>query len=261
MKRIFFVFLTPLFLFTPPAQGRGDSLAEIIPLVKNSVVAVGTYNIKNKPRTQFYGSGVLIDSEGLIVTANHVIHALSRNMQRDFLRVFLYRDPKSKGYPVKVIAQSNRYDLALLKCEGTDFPYLETDKERQLKEGERIAFCGYPYGMILGLYPTTHQGIISSISPNILPVADTAELNAQTVRALSTKYDIYHLDAVVYPGHSGGPVFDPETGKLLGIVSSGLFKKQAQATKFKLPTGISYAIPIEHLDDLLSQSSSPEMNK
>lgn len=227
------------------------SLPNVIEEIKTSVVAVGTYQLKRNPRAIMYGSGVLLSSTGLIATANHVLDSMAKNNEANFLRVYLYNDSQKRGYAATIIAQSPKYDLALLQIEGTDFPYLEKGTSSGLREGDEIAFSGYPYGLLLGMRVTTHRGIISSISPNILPVVSAKELSPAIKRALASKYNILHLDAVAYPGHSGGPLFDPKSGKVLGIITSGLFKEVQGETKFKLPTGISYAIPIEHVEELL----------
>lgn len=227
-----------------------DSFPDIVEKVKPAVVAIGIFDIKTKPMILYYGSGFFVSSDGTLVTANHVVHAISRDLKRDNLRVFLYNSAQERGLPATVIAQSNEYDLALLKCEGKDLPYLKKGSSQRLREGTEIAYCGYPYGTLLGLFPTTHRGRVSSISPNILPVATAAELTPEIVKALKTRYNIFHIDGVAYPGNSGGPVFDPQTGEALGVIVSGLIEKNSAQTKFRLPTGISYAIPIEHLDKL-----------
>lgn len=256
MKKFPGWFLLVLSLLSPGAA-RADSFPAVIKKVKPAVVAIGTFDIKTKPMVNFYGTGFLISPDGTVVTANHVIHALSRNLEREKLRIFFAGGgEEEKGAAAVVVAQSNEYDLAILKCLGKDLPYLKIGKSQQLQEGDEVAFSGYPYGNLLGLYPTTHRGRVSSISPNILPVATAAELNPAMVKALETKYNIYHLDAVAYPGNSGGPVFDPQTGEVLGVLVSGLIEKQAEG-KLKLPTGISYAIPIEYLNKLPPANGKP----
>lgn len=251
MKKFIYSFITILLIFSNLPTGRAATLPETIQQIKTSVAAVGTFNYKRQPRTLFFGSGVLISPDGLVITANHVIDAIAQNGETDNLRVFLYQDDKKHGYPAKLIKQDALYDLALLHIEGNNFPYLKRGDSSKVKEGDEVAFCGYPYGMLLDMHPTTHRGIVSSISPNILPVISTKDLSPAIRKALVTKYDIFHLDAVVYPGHSGGPLFNPITGELLGIMVCGLFKENDDDSKFKLPLGISYAIPIEHLDKVL----------
>lgn len=65
-------------------------------------------------------------------------------------------------------------------------------------------------------------------------------------------FAIFQLDATAYPGNSGGPLFDPNTGEVLGVVNMVLIKGTRESA-LSQPSGISYAIPIRHVKDLLGQ--------
>jgi S1-C subfamily serine protease len=60
------------------------------------------------------------------------------------------------------------------------------------------------------------------------------------------------LDATAYPGNSGSPVFDVDTGEVIGIINM-VFIKGSKEAALSQPSGITYAIPSIHLKDLLSQ--------
>ncbi|MFN4063813.1 MAG: trypsin-like peptidase domain-containing protein, partial [Parazoarcus communis] len=72
------------------------------------------------------------------------------------------------------------------------------------------------------------------------------------IRRLSGEvFRVYQLDATAYPGNSGSPVFDPETGEVVGVINM-VFVKGTKENILSDPSGISYAIPVEHLSNLLN---------
>jgi S1-C subfamily serine protease len=76
-------------------------------------------------------------------------------------------------------------------------------------------------------------------------------LNDKTVRRLRQgSFDIYQLDAVAYPGNSGGPVLDIETGNVVGVINMVLVRATKESA-LSQPTGITYAIPANFIDALI----------
>ena len=63
---------------------------------------------------------------------------------------------------------------------------------------------------------------------------------------------VLQLDATAYPGNSGGPLLDADTGQVLGILNMVLVKASRESA-LSQPTGISYAIPVEHLRALIER--------
>ena len=123
-----------------------------------------------------------------------------------------------------------------------------------MREGQAVAFTGFPIGGALGLSPVTHRGIISAITPIVLPGANARELNARVVQQIrSGSFDIYQLDATAYPGNSGGPLFDANRGEVLGIINM-VFVKENKEWVLSKPSGISFAIPVRFLRDLLQKA-------
>jgi S1-C subfamily serine protease len=79
------------------------------------------------------------------------------------------------------------------------------------------------------------------------------QLNERAIRSLRDgSFDIYQLDATAYPGNSGGPMFDENTGEILGVVSMA-FVKRTKESALSEPSGISYAVPIKYAIQLLQR--------
>jgi S1-C subfamily serine protease len=79
---------------------------------------------------------------------------------------------------------------------------------------------GFPVGAVLGPFAATHRGMIAAITPIAIPQARAADLDAGTLRRLTTgTFPVFQLDATAYPGNSGSPIYDPDTGDVLGIVN------------------------------------------
>ncbi len=66
-------------------------------------------------------------------------------------------------------------------------------------------------------------------------------------------FEVYALDAVAYPGNSGSPVWHPDTGEVLGVVNS-VYVKGAKEAALTDPSGISYAIPVKYVHQMLEQA-------
>jgi len=153
------------------------------------------------------------------------------------------------------VARERKYDLALLKVEGSPFGALKAGDSTKVREGQPIALCGFPFGFMLGLHPSTSAGIISSISPIAVPAINMALLDAETIEALRNPFNVFQLDATAYPGHSGGPLFDPRTGEVLGVVNSAFIRRRKEKL---ISSGISYAIPIHLAKRLLDEALKPK---
>jgi S1-C subfamily serine protease len=73
------------------------------------------------------------------------------------------------------------------------------------------------------------------------------------VRLREGNFEIYQLDATAYPGNSGGPVVDADTGRVVAIINMVLIKAGRESA-LSNPTGISYAIPVRHLIELIKSA-------
>ncbi len=107
--------------------------------------------------------------------------------------------------------------------------------------------------MVLGMYPVTHEGLISSITPIAIPRGRANELNAAIIRQLEEPWDVFQLDGTAYPGNSGSPLYDPATAEVVGVINM-VFVKESKENVLEDPSGIAYAIPIRHARALLEQA-------
>ena len=229
-----------------------DTLPETIDRVRQSVVAVGTYQPSGSPRQHFKGTGFVVGNGHLVITNNHVVPVDLDETRREQLAVFSGRGRKARFNPARVVASDPVHDLALLYI-STPLPALKLSDEQQVREGTEIAFTGFPLGMALGLYPVTHRGMVSAISPMAPPQLGSRVLTAKMIRAMRDPYDVLQLDATAYPGNSGSPLYDQESGRVLGVINSVLVKGNKEAAIEK-PSGISYAIPVRYVHELLKQA-------
>lgn len=235
----------------PPTAGEPPpTLPDIVARVRCGIGVVGTYNPANHPSLEFSASGFFVSDRGHFVTANHVLLAIAERKRLGDLRVFLPSDGNREGHPAAVVAADAQHDVAVLLVKGGHFFPLEIGDSARAREGQAIALSGFPLASFLDLHPSTCVGIISSISPIALPVQGGTP-NAEMREALRHPFDVFQLDATAYPGHSGGPLFDPQTGKVLGILNSGFIRKTKEQV---ISTGISYAMPIHLVRPTLDEA-------
>jgi len=158
------------------------------------------------------GSGVILSSDGYIVTNNHVVQEASKiiitlNDKREYTAIVVGTDPST--------------DLALLKINESELPFLTFGNSDQVKVGEWVLAVGNPFN----LTSTVTAGIISAKARdiNILGSQTSIESFLQT-------------DAVVNPGNSGGALVNTK-GELIGV-------NAAIASRTGSYIGYSFAIPV-----------------
>lgn len=237
-------------LYSPVAGS--SSLPDTIDNVRPSIVAVGTYQPSGSPRQHFRGTGFVVDNGHLVVTNYHVLPDKLDDAKREQLAVYSGRGRQARMHPAKMVASDPAHDLALLYI-STPQPPLTLAGSGTVREGTDIAFTGFPIGMALGLYPVTHRGMISAISPMAPPQLGSRVLTAKMIRAMREPYDVLQLDATAYPGNSGSPVYEQNSGRVVGVINSVLVKESKEAA-IESPSGISYAIPVVFVHELLKKA-------
>lgn len=233
---------------------RADLSATIV-AIKPSIVVVGTFNPLRSPQFMMRGTGFAVGDGSVIATNAHVVPTTMNAAQPEMLTALVSQGKELHRRSVSVIITDTDHDLTLLRISGTPLPALKFKPPEAISEGQAIAFIGFPIGGALGFSPVTHRGIISSITPIALPAGNSAQLKEKSIQRLrNSVFSIYQLDATAYPGNSGGPLFDPDTGEVIGILNM-VFVKGTKESALEKPSGISYAIPASFLLELIMKTA------
>lgn len=230
-------------------------LSSTIARIKPSVVMVGTQLATANPRFSLFGTGFAV-GERLVATNAHVIQPLLGKPEGGQLAVRLHdNEGRDQLRTAELISIDDTHDLALLRVDGPALAVLELADADAVREGMPIAFTGFPIGAALGFSPVTHRGIVSAVTSIAPPSPDSKALDAKRVRAIKAgAFHVFQLDATAYPGNSGGPLFDPESGRVLGVINM-VFVKGTRETALSQPSGISYAIPAQYLRPMIQEAS------
>lgn len=237
------------------ATAVAKDLPDVLDGVRPAVVGVGTAYPPRQPiagqkPNQILGTGFAVGDGQLVVTNHHVLPELLDHDNRQSLVVFAGRGRDARVHVARIVARDAQHDLAILRIESTRLPTLTLGDSETVREGETMAFTGFPIGAVLGLYPVTHMGIVSSITPIARTAGDSSELSAVQLQRMRNRYNVFQLDAIAYPGNSGSPVFRPDTGEVIGVVNS-VFVKESREAVLERPSGISYAIPVQYVRSLM----------
>ena len=162
------------------------------------------------------GSGFFISPDGYAVTNNHVVQN-AENVQ--------VTTDDGKLYSAKVIGTDPRTDLALIKVDGRDFPYVKL-AETTPRVGDWVLAVGNPFG----LGGTVTAGIVSARGRDI---------------GAGPYDDFIQIDAPVNKGNSGGPTFDVD-GNVIGV-NTAIFSPSGGSV------GIAFAIPADTVKSVITQ--------
>ena len=194
-----------------------DSIAALAARVIPAVVSI---SVKGAT-TSDTGSGFFLDSNGYVLTNNHVVEAAATS---GTITVEL---SNGKKYGAKLMGRDNSYDLAVLKIDVTSAPTLQLGNSDLVQVGDAVIAIGSP----LGLSGTVTSGIISSKNRAVTTGNGSGE--SSFINALQT-------DAAINPGNSGGPLVDA-TGAVIGVNSAiATLGSSRQSGSI----GLGFAIPI-----------------
>jgi serine protease Do len=230
------------------ANAHSHSITEIVAKVKPSVVGVGVYDALGAQMHQLQGTGFVFGDGTLVATNYHVIDKELDPQKVQYHIVFIGTGRNPKIAKVEIIARDREHDLAILKLPSPLTP-LKLSPPNYAEDGTEVLLTGFPIGAVLGLYPATHRGIIAATTPDVIPTQHSSQLSMNILDRLDKKFMIYQLDITAYPGNSGSPLYDAQSGEVVGILNK-VFVKESKESVLEKPSGISYAIPVKHLIDL-----------
>lgn len=210
-------------LSTKAVHDKALTIPEIAAMNGDSVVEITTETVTTGGRMgQFVsegaGSGVIIRSNGYIVTNNHVISGANK---------ITVRLKSGETYDASLVGRDVKTDLAVIKINETDLPTAIMGSSSQLVVGELAVAIGNPLGQLGG---TVTEGIISALDRDIV-------IDGESMKLLQTS-------AAINPGNSGGGLFN-QYGELIGIVNA---KSSGSGIE-----GLGFAIPIDTAKVVIDQ--------
>jgi Do/DeqQ family serine protease len=175
---------------------------------------------QNQPeqRASGLGSGVVVSSEGYILTNNHVIDAA------DEIEVALQDGSK---FPARIVGRDPETDLAVLRIDATKLPAITFANSDSVRVGDVVLAIGNPFGV----GQTVTMGIVSAMGRSHL--------------GINTFENFIQTDAAINPGNSGGALVDSK-GHLIGI-NTAIYSRTGGSL------GIGFAIPASFARDIMEQ--------
>jgi len=223
--------VTPIIRDWEPPISTGSainlpSIADIVAQVKPSVVAINTevvsYDFFNRPYTQEgAGSGWIIDSNGLVVTNNHVVEGAQTI-------TVTTNDGTSYTADIDSVATDVLNDLAVIKIDARDLPAVKIGSTSRMRVGDWVIAIGNALGQ--GIRAT--EGIISR-----------KDVSLQVDQG-QTLYDLIETSAAINPGNSGGPLVNL-AGEVIGITSAKVAQVGVE--------GMGYAISIDTASPIIQE--------
>ena len=201
------------------------NISQAVKKAVNSVVGITTVKVQRygfiEQEIDGVGSGVIIDSNGYILTNSHVI---GDGNAKQITVLFENGDEKSG----KVLWQDTALDLAIVKVDKKDLPVATLGDSDKLEVGEIAIAIGNPLG--LEFQRTVTSGIISGLHRSI------------KVDESNIIEDLIQTDASINPGNSGGPLLNSK-GEVIGI----------NTAKIKSAEGLGFSIPINTVKAIIEQ--------
>jgi S1-C subfamily serine protease len=213
----------------------GATLAQVEPVIDRptgSVAAVASRVLPAVVSLEFrvgdqggFGSGVVIDGQGYLLTNNHVVAPAATTSQATLEAVF----SDGTRLPARIVGRDPKTDLAVVKVQVANPTVAQMGRSSALKPGDSVIAIGSP----LGLAGTVTSGIISAMDRPVRLEGDGGNGNA-VIDAIQT-------DAAINPGNSGGALVDT-TGAVVGINTA---IRTLSAGEGGGSIGLGFAIPID----------------
>jgi S1-C subfamily serine protease len=202
--------------------------AELVARIKPALVLVEAAKPGSEQTAS--ASGFFINSAGYLVTSNHVTEGATG---------IAVRFADGRRWPGRLAARDVAEDIAVLIVSDGGQDVVPLGEDKTAAEGVEIGVAGFPYAeslkeLGLGVTPSFSFGTINALR------------SSWDAAGSSTK--VIQFDARIAPGLSGAPLFDKGTGKVLGVVRSGVVGEVSG------PTGINLAVRVGVLRRLLGRA-------
>ena len=194
-----------------------QAVVSVVDTVGPSVVSIGVNARGRRPETRGAGSGVIISSDGYVLTNSHVVHGAGA------LEVSL---TDGRKFNASLLGEDPATDLAVVQVDAPALPAARLGQSATLRAGQLVIAIGNPFGF----QSTVSAGVVSAIGRS---------LRSTTGRLID---DIIQTDVALNPGNSGGPLVDSR-GRVVGI----------NTAVFAMAQGISFAVPIDTATSVVPQ--------
>ncbi len=183
---------------------------------------IDPFNFPKKRKEQSGGSGVLVSSDGYIITNYHVVEKV------DEIKVTLFDKENYKG---KIVGSDPKTDISIIKISAKDLPAVQWGDSDDLQVGEFVLAFGNPFGFS----HTVTMGIVSAVGRENVGIADYE--------------NFIQTDAAINPGNSGGPLVNIR-GELVGI-NAAIFSKTGgyQGIGFAVPSNMAKLVMNQLIKD------------
>ena len=217
------------------ASSSGSSLTteQVADLVSPSVVVITTEQVVYSQWSWYgqnqvesgAGSGVIISSDGYILTCAHVVDGAST------ITVTI----GDKDYTATLVGEDTTSDIAVIKIDADGLPPTTVGNSDSLKVGQSVMAVGNPLGELGG---TVTGGMISALNRSVT-IQGSSSVNTMS---------LIQMDASVSPGNSGGGLFNMN-GELVGIVNAKSSSSDAEGLGFAIPINDAIKVAQELLEN------------
>ena len=202
------------------------SVGEVATAAKDSVVEITTEAVQTGSFMMQYvnegaGSGVIITTDGYIVTNNHVIDGATK---------VSVRTTDGTSYEAKIVGADEQTDLAVIKIEGKDLTPAVLGNFEDCRVGDTVVAIGNPLGQLGG---TVTDGIISALDREI-------SIDGILMTLIQT-------NTAINPGNSGGGLFNT-SGQLIGVVNAKSSGEDVEGLGFAIPINLAKTV----INDLIT---------
>lgn len=211
------------------SQSRANTLSSLVsqvdPAIVNITTTSTTYSFFGGPITeQGAGTGMILTSNGYILTNNHVLPIDAQNVT--------VATSSGKQYSAQIVATDSKHDLALIKINASGLSTVTLGDSNQINVGDDVLAIGNALGQFQN---SVTQGIISGLNRSVV-ASDSSSFNGESLSGL------IQTDAPINPGDSGGPLIDLASGTVIGLDTATASNSQ----------GIGFAIPINQAKAFLA---------